>query len=114
MCKNFLESGVLENQLNQLEQEHSEAAIELRNAIIKYQRQTRLDELRENPFFYRRIRCDLARLKFQHIFDDDESMNESIDKVKDNLGQFIINEWGEDYLYMDFDETTLTEKFDED
>lgn len=61
-----------------------------------------------NPYFYRRIRCDLARLKSQHIFDDDESMKESINRVKDALGQFIINEWGEDYLYMDFDETTLT------
>lgn len=68
----------------------------------------KIEDITSNPFFYRKIRCDLARLKSQHIFDDDESMKESINKVKDALGKYIKEEWGEDYLYMDFDEQTLT------
>lgn len=63
------------------------------------------EDITNNPYFYRRIRCDLVTLKEQHIFD--EKIIECINKVKDALGKYIKEEWGEDYLYMDFDEATL-------
>ena len=61
-----------------------------------------------NPYFYRRIRCDLVRLKEQHIFDEDEKIIECINIVKDALGKYIKEEWSEEVLYEDFDEVTLT------
>lgn len=61
-----------------------------------------------NPYFYRRIRCDLVRLKEQHIFDEDEKIIECINIVKDALGKYIKEEWSEEILYEDFDEYTLT------
>lgn len=64
------------------------------------------EDITNNPYFYRRIRCNLVTLKEQHIFSS--KIIECINIVKDALGKYIKEEWGEDYLYMDFDEETLT------
>lgn len=64
------------------------------------------EDITNNPYFYRRIRCDLVRLKEQHIFD--EKIIECINRVKDALGKYIKEEWSEEVLYEDFDEETLT------
>lgn len=64
------------------------------------------EDITNNPYYYRRIRCDLVTLKQQHIFD--EKIIECINKVKDALGKYIKEEWGEELLYEDFDEETLT------
>lgn len=66
------------------------------------------EDIMNNPYFYRRIRCDLVRLKEQHIFDEDEKIIECINRVKDALGKYIKEEWSEEILYEDFDEETLT------
>lgn len=64
------------------------------------------EDITNNPYFYRKIRCDLVTLKQQHIFD--EEIIECINKVKDALGKYIKEEWSEEILYEDFDEDTLT------
>ena len=66
----------------------------------------KIEDITSNPFFYRKIRCNLVTLKEQHIFD--EKIIECINRVKDAIGDYIKEEWGEEILYEDFDEETLT------